>query len=71
MTPASGQQQPTTKGEIRAARKAARAAGKAWTPTTIEYDGGGLHTVRTRTAREEQTYSARMERWARSQEDAR
>jgi hypothetical protein len=52
----------TTKGELRAARKAARAAGQAW---HVEHEDGRPVMVRERTAREERAHERRMYRLAR------
>ncbi len=52
-----------TKGEARAARKAATAAGESY--TVERRADGGLEVVHQRTARAERAHERRMERWAR------
>ena len=52
-----------TKGEQRAVRKAAAAAGQGW--TVERRPDGGLEMVRHHTEAEESRHAARMERWAR------
>ena len=53
-----------TKGETRAARKAAVAAGRPWTAEPNEH-GGGYTQVFERTPAEERRHARAMERWAR------
>jgi len=57
-----------TKGELRQARKAARAAGQDWRAAQRE-DGAGFEQVRQRTPVEERAHERRMERWARRIDD--
>lgn len=51
-----------TKGEVRAARKAAVASGRPWHIETSA--SGQLEIVRERTRAEEQRHQVRMHRWA-------
>ncbi|HXK37024.1 MAG TPA: hypothetical protein VJ553_05590 [Candidatus Paceibacterota bacterium] len=52
-----------TKGDIRRARKAARAAGESW--TVERRPDGGLEMMQGRTAAQERAHATRMDRWAR------
>jgi len=57
-----------TKGELRAARKAAKAAGQPW---NVELAPDGLlQQVHERTAAQERKHERDMERWARRSMDS-
>jgi hypothetical protein len=52
-----------SKGELRKARKAAKAAGQSW---TVEVGpDGGFQQVQERTAAQERKHERAMERWGR------
>lgn len=61
--PEAGEGDEMTKSELRAARKAAAAAGRPWNVETAA--GGGLEDVRERTPVQERRHARAMERWAR------
>ena len=52
-----------TKGKLRAARKAAAAAGQPW---TVEVGASGLEIVRERTPTESRRHTRVMHQWARN-----